>query len=384
MVKVGHVCTSRMMYKLLEDKLILLSKKGYEINIISARDYKEINTFNENGICQKYVDMDRRINLTKDIKSIINMYKLFKEEKYTIVHTHNAKAGLIGRIAAKMAKIPVVIHTSHGLPFFEGQSKLKYNAYKLIEILGLRFCDYFGSQNEEDLNIMRRYAKENRIFYEGNGIDKVKLMEIYNSITEKDLLELREELGISVKDKIFFMGARFEAVKNHKLLFEALMKLKEAGISNFTCLLAGQGEMEDSLKTEVKKLGIDKNIIFLGYRRDIYKYIKLSDIVLLTSFKEGIPRILMESMYFKKVIIATDVLGTRELVVNDVSGLLSSPEDSENLYENIKLVLEDNDLAEKFMENAHNRVLNNFTEQLVVSRLDDLYAGLIKQKCIIN
>lgn len=379
MVKVAHICTSRLMYKLLQDKLILLSKKGYMVDIVSAKDGKETNIFNENGINQKYVEMNRDISIFKDIKSIVEMIRFLKKENYDIVHTHNAKAGIIGRIAAKIAGVPVIIHTSHGLPFFEGQNKIKYNIFKYLELFCLKISDYFGSQNEEDLNIMRRYSKESKLFYEGNGVDVNKMDLIDNSISQNDLYKLKEELNIPENNVIMLMGARFESIKNHDLLIDALELLKKDGINNFTCMLAGQGELECQIKQKVKEKGLDKNIIFLGYRKDIYKFIKLSDIVVLTSYKEGIPRIIMESMYFEKPIVATDVLGTRELVINNHTGFMSDVEDTNKLYNNIKTLIKDKEKRQYFGMNGKKRINYNFTEQLVVSRIDGLYKKVLQE-----
>lgn len=377
MPKVAHICTTRLMYKLLQDKLILLSKSGYEVDIISARDDKENNIFNENGIPQKYVNMSREIAPLQDIKSIIDMVKLLKKEKYEIVHTHNAKAGLIGRIAAKIAGVPVIIHTSHGLPFFEGQNKIKYTIFKNLELFGLKISDYFGSQNEEDLNIMRKYAPNEKLFYEGNGVDVDKMDEIYKSISNEDIQNVKNELNIPEDNIVMLMGARFESVKNHDLLLSSLGLLKKKGINNFTCMLAGQGELEQQIRNKVKEMDLEENIIFLGYRKDIYKFIKLADIVALTSLKEGIPRIIMESMYFKKPVVATDVLGTRELVVNNETGFMTNIDDAEVMADNIELLINDKQLRNDFGERGKARIEEKFTEQLVIKRLDSLYKDIL-------
>ena len=380
MAKIGHICTSRLMYKLLYDKLVLLYEVGYDIDIISAEDGVENNIFNEIGINQKYIDMKREISILSDIKSIIEMVKFLKKEQYDIIHTHNAKAGLICRIAGKIAKVPVIIHTSHGLPFFEGQNKIKYYVFKALELFGLKISDYYGSQNEEDLNIMRKYAKEEKLFYEGNGVDVVKMDRIYNSISDEELNMLREELNIPKENITMLMGARFEIVKNHDLLLKSLSVLKDKGINNFTCMLAGQGELESEIRGKVSEMNLEENIIFLGYRKDIYKFIKLSDIVTLTSIKEGIPRIIMESMYFKKPIIATDVLGTRELIVNNETGFVTDLGDYKSMAENIEKLINDEELRYKFGSKGKIRIEKKFTEQLVIKRIDKLYSDILDEK----
>ena len=227
---------------------------------------------------------------------------------------------------------------------------------------------------------MRKYAKEEKLFYEGNGVDVVKMDRIYNSISDEELNMLREELNIPKENITMLMGARFEIVKNHDLLLKSLSVLKDKGINNFTCMLAGQGELESEIRGKVSEMNLEENIIFLGYRKDIYKFIKLSDIVTLTSIKEGIPRIIMESMYFKKPIIATDVLGTRELIVNNETGFVTDLGDYKSMAENIEKLINDEELRYKFGSKGKIRIEKKFTEQLVIKRIDKLYSDILDEK----
>lgn len=382
MIKVAHICTTKLSYKVLQDKLVLLKKEleEYNIDIISSNEGPKTEFFTLNGIRQLYIDMDRSINPIKDIKSIYSMYKLLKKENYDIVHTHTAKAGIIGRIAAKLAKVPVIIHTSHGLPFFEGQKKIKYNIFKYLELFAIKISDCFASQNEEDLNTISKYVSKEKLFYEGNGIDIDKMEKLDNSISSIEVYKLRKELGIPENNKVILMAARFEIVKNHYLLLDALTLLKNKGINNFTCILAGKGELEHHIKNKVTEMNLEKNIIFLGYRKDIYKFIKLSDIVALTSLKEGIPRIIMESMYFEKAIIATDVLGTRELVVDNETGFMTELGDIESLANNIEILISNDNIRKQFGINGKKRIKERFTEQIVIKRIDNIYKTILKEK----
>ncbi|MGL6058129.1 MAG: glycosyltransferase family 4 protein [Culicoidibacterales bacterium] len=380
MKKVAHICTTRLMYKLLIDKLALLKEAGYEVEIISAEDYEETNIFNEIGIPQKYVDMSRELSPIEDIKSIISLVKLLKEEQYDVIHTHNAKAGLIGRIAGKIAKVPVVIHTSHGLPFFEGQSKLKYSMFKFLEIIGAKFCDALGSQNREDLIIMKSYTDTSKVFYEGNGIDYVKLQKLSDNVSQDEIEKIRKEYNILSTDKVILMGARFESVKNHDLLLKSLKELNNIKNIEFKCLLAGQGELEEQIKAEVKELGLENQVVFIGYQKEIYKFIKMADLVTLTSFKEGIPRILMESMYFAKPVVATNVLGTKEVVLDGKTGYLVELDDSKLLAKKYNELLQNVEKSCEFGNYGKEFILENYTEQIVVQRLDNLYKQLLSEK----
>lgn len=379
-IKVAHICNTRLSYKILEDKLVLLKNKGYEIDIVADATGTKSQIFEKNDINEKIIPMKRNISPIHDIKSIIEMTKLFKKEQYDIIHAHTAKAGLIGRIAGRLAKTPVVMYTAHGLPFFEGQNRIKYHIFKSLEIIGAKIGHYFGSQNEEDLEYMQKYVPKEKTFYEGNGIDTKNLTMIASETSVEELQLLRNDLNIPLNNIILLKGARFEGVKNHTLLLEALADLKKQGIENFTCLLAGQGELEDQLRAKVKEFDLEKNVLFLGHQTNIYPFIQLSDIIVLSSIKEGIPRILMESMYYAKPVIATRVLGTRELVLNEKTGLLSELEDSEAMSKNLKNLIENENLRKNMGECGKAVIEEKYTEQKVVERIDNFYQFALKEK----
>lgn len=387
--KVAHVCTSKYSYKILEHKLKRISEQGYDVSIISSNDCEvDESVIQKNNINQFYVEMDRKISPIKDIKSILEMRKLLKQEKFDIVHTHTAKAGLIGRIGAFLAKTPVIIHTSHGLPFYEGMNPIKYFIYKNLELFGAKLSDYVGSQNKEDAEILSKLIKNNdKVFYEGNGVD-LEYIDSYNAkISKMEILKLKENLNISEDKLIILMGARFEPVKNHKLFVNTIKQVIESGYNDIICILAGDGPLQNEIMELTKVLGIEAYFRFVGKRNDMFKFIKMSDIVALTSEKEGIPRILMESMAFSKPIVATDVLGTRELVINNEVGLLSEYNNEEALKNNIILLINDYSLRMTMSKMARKRINDLFTEKKVAARINEIYCksiGIRAGKIMVN
>ncbi|MDM0536831.1 glycosyltransferase family 4 protein [Clostridium perfringens] len=381
-IRVAHICTSKISYKILEYKLKCISDLGYDISIISSNDCEvDESFFDENKISKYFVDMNRKINLRDDIVSILKLKRIIEREKFDIIHTHTAKAGIIGRIAAKLARVPIIIHTSHGLPYFEGMDAKKYFLYKNIERLGAFISDYIGSQNKEDLNNLKKLTREKKIYYEGNGVDLDYLDNESEKITNEDIEFIKSKLDIDKNKKVILMAARFESVKNHKLFVDAIEKLAKLQ-NNFICLLAGDGPLEQEIKEYIKKKKVEGFFKFIGKRDDIYLFIKLSDVVVLTSLKEGIPRILMESMAFRKAIVATNVLGTKELICDKKSGLLSELEDIEGLALNVKNIINNKTLANKLANESRKRIEQNFTEKIVAKRIDVIYKLALKEKGI--
>lgn len=381
MVKVAHVCTTSLSHKILVDKLNILKSKGYDVHIISSKEGYNSELMKKYSFTLRFIYMNRNINVKDDIVSIIKMKKLFKKEKYEIVHTHTAKAGIIGRIAGRLAGIPVVIHTSHGLPFYEGQSKTKYYTYRFLEKIGALFCDAIASQNKEDMEKIKQYAPQKPIYYEGNGVDLHKLDQRNGKISKDQIDLLKKQLNIPSNKKVILVGARLEPVKDHFFLLDGLRYLKENYNQNFICLLAGDGPLKEEILRTIHDNQLEDFVKLIGYQTDIYPYIKLADIVALTSQKEGVPRIIMEAMAFARPIVATDVLGTRELVIHNETGYLVEYKNVEELAFYLNLMLTDEKKRIEFGIKGRKRVEEYFTEEVVVDRIVRMYNELLKKKC---
>lgn len=378
-IKIAHVAnTDFFIMKLMMNKLIGLKELGYEVHAV-APSGKYDEDIRKKGIYYHGVPVARKISLGKDILSIFKMYKLFKKEKFTIVHTHSAKAGFIGRVAAKMARTPIIIHTTHGLPFYEGQNKLKFHIYKNLEKLAGKTCDVIFSQNHEDINNLIKYkiGTPENVFYEGNGVNIEHLDSIANNVNRE---KLRKSLGIDGKVVIGFY-ARLEPVKGHLFFLESFKKIIEKE-KNVVCLLAGsnfgyENKYTNVILDKIKELNLDKHIKILGFREDIHQLLCITDVLVLPSQKEGIPRIVMEAMTLKVPVVATDVLGTREIVINNETGILVPYNEVNALTEAVLKVLNEPKLKEKLSVNGRKRVEKLFDERVVISRIHTNYRECI-------
>ncbi|NIK69189.1 lipopolysaccharide/colanic/teichoic acid biosynthesis glycosyltransferase/glycosyltransferase involved in cell wall biosynthesis [Paenibacillus sp. BK720] len=374
--KIAHICTSGISHKIMGDKLRLLQQQeGVQVTFISSPEGVDAELMKEKAYPfeWKLLPMARSIQPVADLRSILAMYKLFRRERYDIVHTHTAKAGLIGRIAAKLARVPVVIHTSHGLPFYEGQPRKTYWLYKMLEKFGAACCDALASQNEEDAGVLRKLAPWRPVFVEGNGVDLKHLDELAGSVTPEQTAALRRKHGIDREEKVLFMAARFEPVKDHSLLLDALSELKRVGALNWVTVLAGQGPLEAEIKLQAEMSGLEDDVLFVGQQSSIIPWLVMADAVTLTSEKEGIPRSLMEAMALSKPVVATKVLGTRELVAHAETGLLVPYRDSMQLGEALAAMMNTPEARKRMGDAGRRRIEAAFTEARVVERLMRLY-----------
>jgi glycosyltransferase involved in cell wall biosynthesis len=376
-LKVAHICTTALSHKILVDKLSLMQTLGYEIHLISSEEGYDRRLVDEAGLTVRFVPMVREIKPLADFRAVYQLYRLLKKENYSIVHTHTAKAGVIGRIAAWFGRTPVIVHTTHGLPFYEGQSRMKNRIYRTMEKVGSLFCHAIASQNREDIDKIKGYAPGIPVYYEGNGVDLPSLDERRSRILPEQLQSIRQQLSIGESTPVLLMAARFEPVKNHLFLLEGLHDLKKRYTPDFVCMIAGRGELESQIRERIAVLGLEDQVRLIGHQSDIYPYLQLSDAVVLTSEKEGIPRIVMEAMAFGKPVVASDVLGTRELVAAEKTGLLAPYKDINALSRQLSRIISDDGLRRELGYNGRRAVELEFTEEKVIRRIHNYYLELL-------
>jgi glycosyltransferase involved in cell wall biosynthesis len=290
-----------------------------------------------------------------------------RDNRYTIVHTHNSITGAVGRIAARIAGVPLTIHTTHGFHFHENMGRLRSFPYIAAERLLARCCDVLLCQNQEELDDIRRLGLVPRqgVYHVGNGID---------------LSQFRPRASAPQNTRpVLLCVGRLEPVKNHAMLFRALAALRTR--PNPPILrLVGEGPYRARYEAEVARLGLADSVQFLGYRYDVAELTAAADVVVLTSIKEGIPRALMQAMAIGVPVVATDVKGSREVVADGRTGFLVPLGDDRALTDRITRLLDTPALRREFGARGVERVRRHFDEEQVVSRLVDIYRETLRDR----
>ena len=367
MIKIAHTTTVYSSFvSILYSKLKALnSYHDIDLTIISAPRLKGDNR--EPPAKFIPLNMERSIKPLADLISIWRLYKILKKEKFDIVHSHNSKAGFITTAAAKMARVPVILHTYHGLPFYEGQKKLFFLTYRFLDKLVCRYRDHVFSQNRGDLpKIVQLIGAAERATYEGNGID-VDFVE--QSAARQLPQALRDYRGDGFKILIL---SRLEPVKRVADFIKAVHILVKDGI-NVSCIIAGGGPLKQNLEKMTEKMNLNHCVKFAGNSYRAPGLILAGDLVVLCSAKEGLPRSLLEAMVLEKPVVATDVAGTRELVVDGQTGYLVPLGDSDRLAEKIKYLINNESLQKKFGAAGRNRVLQHHNDIKISQFLHDFY-----------
>lgn len=353
--------------------------QGFEVHIACSKD----NNFNQ-LVAQGYemfeVNISRKVDFKKNLLSIWHLYKLMKKNKYDIVHVHTPVAAILGRIAAKLAGVKNIVYTAHGYFFHEEMSKLKYCFYYFLEKFFARFfTDYLLLQSKEDyeLSIKKHFKQKEKTIHLGNGVD-IKQKFNLKVINQEPLKNLRDEFNILSDDLIISFVGRLVREKGVIELVESFQELNKEK-KNMKLLLIGEvleSERDQFLKNKLGEWQEDKNIVFTGARNDINLLLALSDFFVLPSYREGLPRSIIEAMAMENPIIATNIRGCREEVQHGENGFLIETKNKIELQFFMKKLLDDRNLRKSMGEVSRQIVEKEYDEKKSLNKQIKLFNTL--------
>ena len=321
-------------------------------------------------------ELSREISLRKDLIAFWKLYRIIRREKPDIVHTHTAKAGTLGRFAARLAGVPIVVHTFHG-NIFEGyfsslKSKLFLNIERLLASLSSKVIAISHSQKQALLKY--KICNPGRISCIPLGLE---LEPFLNSEKKKGIF--RKELNLDEGIPLIGIVARLVPIKGHIYFLEAA-KLVSQDFPSARFIVVGDGELRKKLMDLVTDLGIKDKVIFCGFRKNLADIYADLDIVVLSSLNEGLPVSIIEALTAKKAVVATEVGGVRDLVEHGVTGILVPKQDSKNLAQGILYLLKNPQECLKFGENGRKKVYPAFNYTRLVSDIEELYEDLVVKR----
>ncbi len=331
----------------------------------------------EMGIKHLYIpELVRNINLIKDCKALLKIYRYLKKEKYEIVHTHTSKTGLLGRIAAKLAGTPIIIHTPHGHVFFGYFGPLKTKFFISLEKFGSLITDKIIALTNREKNdtFAFKVAKEDKLTVIHSGIELKKFTES----SPQDIRLLKNILEIPENALIVGTAGRLVPIKGPEYLVKAAEKVLQIQ-KNVFFLFTGDGYLKEDLAKLAQDLGIKKNIMFLGWKDKAAEIISLYDIFVLPSLNEGMGRVLVEAMALGKPIVASNIGGIPDLISHGKNGFLVPPQKPDKLAQYIQLLLEDENKRTK-MGQEGKKLAQNFSTEKMVKKIESLYNHQLKIK----
>jgi len=373
-LRIAHIATVyQSVVTILDSKLRALDKFD-DVDVMAISSPPEIGEQRKPSVAYIPLYMARSIKPLADLKSIWQLYKILKKGKYDIAHSHTSKAGFISAIAGRIAGVPLIIHTHHGFSFYEGQHILKYHFNRLLEKIVCKLRHHTFTQSRSGIpKSIELIGSRDKVSFEGNGVD----IDFVSTSAEKNLAQGEKDFyGTGLK---IALVCRLEPVKRVSDFIEVVHKLVRDGIQ-VSCVIAGEGKLRDMLTEQIKDLSLEDKINLIGFTNRVHGIIAASDIVVLNSEKEGIPRVLMEAMALRKAVVATDVEGTNELVVNAETGFLVPLSDPAAMAEKIKIVAGNSELREKMGIRGFERVCEHFNDVKIAKLLHDFYVSWLGNK----
>lgn len=352
----------------------LLQEKGYEVHAVANPDHGCKEEIKEMGVVCWDVPFSRSPYHFNNFKAMKKLFKLFQNHYFELIHVHTPVASFLVRYVAKKCKQGAVLYTAHGFHFYKGAPIQNWLIYYTAEKTASRWTDGLIVMNEEDYKNGKKLGfRENQslFFTHGVGIS----LDQYNNGNAQDGSYVREQLNIGENDIVISYIAELNDNKNHMFLLKNWKTLFQRH-PNAHCLIIGMGENEQKLKTYVQEQNL-KNIYFLGYRSDIPKILSQTDIVTLLSYREGLPRCVMETMAAGKPLIVTNIRGSRDLVKHGINGFVVNLDDDQSLIEYFTKLINDKDLRKK-MGQASLKEIQSYDLKRVLSEIEDVYSKYIE------
>ena len=359
-----------------------LDKDKYDITFISGRSKfptEKINVF-FNSLKNKLVlipTLRRNINPVLDSLALCTLYRLLKKEKFDIVHTHTAKAGCLGRIAAKLAGIKVIVHTSHGHNFYGYFGPFISRLIVFVERWLSTFTDKIVTLTNLEKNdlLLFNVAKEKKIVAAHTAVDSQKI----RKIDQKKIYLLKNELGIKEENIVIGMVGRLEQIKGVKYFIEAALLVAEK-FKKVQFVLVGEGSLKEELQKRVKQAKYAERFIFSGWRDDATQIMGLMDIIVLASLNEAVGLVLIEAQGLGIPVIASAVGGIPEVVDDGKSGILVRPRNIEELHDAIALLIQDEAKRKAMGESAAVFVRNKYDAGDLCRIISQTYEILLSGK----
>ena len=369
--KVAFVAT---VYKNLADfsmpHMKLLQELGYEVHAY-AFEFRRKQDLEDIGVICHDLHLKRNPFNWRNISAIVKLTRLFKYEKFEMIHCHTPMGGVVGRIAGKLAQIPCVIYTAHGFHFFKGSGRINWLLYYPIEKMLAKWTDYLILLNDEDYTIGKTFGVRKSI----NWISGFTSIKKFSIDLDKD--EYRKKIELKPSDFVFICVAELIKRKNQIQIIESLSKLVKNGhYPEVRCLFVGDGELSSSLQKKVNELNLNEVVKFLGFRKEIPELLKIADVSILVSYQEGLPVFGLESLATGLPLIATDIRGSQDLVSDYKNGILVRPDDIDGTISAMKYMI-DNPVFLKEMGLKSKEMSLQYDESINLEKTKKVYLNAL-------
>jgi len=385
MTKVVHIITRMILGGAQENTLLtvegLHALGDYEVTLVTGPaigpEGELVSEARDCGAGLVIVDeMRREIHPWRDLQTLRTLTRLLREMRPDIVHTHSSKAGILGRIAAKRAGVPIITHTIHGQAFHPNLPRWQYKLFLAAE----KYCARFSTRIISVCDAMTDQAVEVGV------APREKFVTIYSGMEVERFLDdgidrdcFRARIGLRPDQLVVGKVARLAELKGHEDLIRATAKIIDR-FPNLALLFVGDGALRDQIEETARSLGLDGRIIFTGMVgwREVPDYIKAMDVLVHASLREGLSRALPQALLACVPVISFDVDGAREVIIPGQTGWLVEPRSVDGLADALADALGDLGRAMEFAWEGRRLCRRRFAADVMVKRIDQLYRQLMR------
>jgi len=329
------------------------------------------------AVCHFVPDLVRPISPRVDLQALRQLIKLLRKLRLQVLHTHSSKTGILGRVAGRISRVPVVVHTVHGFAFPFAESRATRAIYYAVEYIGGRLCDALIVLNEAD----RKFAVERlrlgpeKVHLIPNGIDVSRFVDL----TATQRQAARRDLFPDDGDDLVWIGmvGRLWRQKNPECLVHATVELHRRGCRRFRVVMIGDGDLRGELEALIEDHRVGETVRLLGWREDVPNLLGALDIFVLPSRWEGLPLAIIEAMAAGLPVVASDIPGNRDLVEEGVDGYLFGDDDAIGLADRLQALIANRGQARAMGARGRVKARQEYCLQKRTDRIDTLYQQLL-------
>lgn len=358
-----------------------LNKEKYQTDLISGRTQDisgEIqNTLEKKNIQVKFInELRREIHPWFDIAALLKLYSWIRKGNYDSVHTHSSKAGILGRWAAKLAGVRIIIHTPHGHVFHGYSGPVLTRVFIFLEKMTAQITDKIITLTDrgKDDHVQFKIAPRAKFCTIHSGIDFSQFH------CSSDLNKVRNDYQISTETFLFGSVTRLDPIKGTDILISAMERICQQ-FPQTKLMIVGEGIDETKLKEQCQSLEISDKVIFVGYQKNVSELMHMMDVFVLPSLNEGMGRVIIEAMACGKPVIASRTGGIPALIEDGKNGVLVPPGDVQALVEAMSHLISLADRGSVLGQKARSKIFDdrheNYSIESMLSKIEKLYSELM-------
>lgn len=314
------------------------------------------------------------ISPRRDTAALADILRLIRRERYHVVHTHSSKAGMLGRLAARIAGVPAIVHTMHGPGIHDFMPPVQRRIYVTAERLAARCTDALiavsDSNRRQAMTMFGVPAARTKTIY--SGIDLSKLDRAW------DVERARADIALPAAWQIVLFVGRLDDAKAPHLLIEAFAKVLRV-LPATALVLVGSGDHEAGMRRQIAELGIGDHVRFMGTRDDVPAFLGLADVFALSSLWEGVGRAMTEAMLLGVPVVAPEIYGIPEIIRHDETGLLYPRGDTGALASRVVDLLTRPDHAKRLGDEGRRLTRRLFDGDTMVRAIEGIYEELLAE-----